>query len=223
MRQFSKVYSSLWTSAKFSKLTDHFDRLVYLYIVTGPHANSSGCYDLKAGYAMADLECEKEAYLKAIDSLSKAGLIETDKGTNTVLIVNWMAFNEPTNAKHAVGVFTQLEAATSEKLKAKRGQELVAVVDAKKYYNDRACGEALHRLSEAYRYTRPDQTRPETTDPDQTQTQIRPRPETREIARAEHGPLSAEGRSGPAPPGRGRSPEGLNVHLLETSFMKGTG
>lgn len=214
MRQFSKVYSTLWTSKKFASLTDQFDKLVYLYIVTGPHANSSGCYDLKAGYACADLECEPEAYRKAIDSLSISGLIETEKGTNTVLITNWMTFNEPTNPKHALGVFTQLEAATSETLKSKRAQELMAVLEAKKYYHDKACGEALHRLSEAYRNTL-DQTRPDLR-PDQTQ--IRPRLETA----VEAVPLCAEGRSGPSPTRGQRSPGAFSSTLLETAYMKGS-
>jgi hypothetical protein len=183
--------------------------LVYLYLLTCPHSNSSGCYDLKEGYATADLDSDAIAYRKAMERLSEVGLIETEEGTNTVLLTNWCEFNEPTNAKHAIGVMAQLDTASSESLKTKRAQELIAIIDAKRYCQDKACGAVLDRLCIAYRKPidglsspRPDQTKSKTRlDQDQT------RPDLEAPARAaDRGGLSEDG--------------GNVSPLLATSFMK---
>ena len=96
MRDFCKVSPSVWKSRKFRALKADSDaRLAYLYILTNPHTNSAGCYDLPAAYACADLEWEMERYAKAIDSLSIAGLVLFDGNESTVLVTNWIKFQFP--------------------------------------------------------------------------------------------------------------------------------
>ncbi|MDP1702603.1 MAG: hypothetical protein Q8L53_16825 [Aestuariivirga sp.] len=151
MRGFSKVYSNLWQSGKFNALTDNQSKLAYLYLLTSPHSNSSGCFDIKTGYATADLNCSEHDYRMAIDSLSKVGLIEVENGLNTILITNWVEFNEPTNAKHSLGVMNHLNAASSNILKTKRVQEFIKIIDAKKHERDPSCGAVLERLCHDYR------------------------------------------------------------------------
>lgn len=151
MREFSKVYRTLWQSRKFSALPDDAARYLYIYILTGPHCNSSGCYDLKLGYAIADLNWPEHDYRKAIHSLSEVGLIEVEEGSPTVLITNWVEFNEPTNAKHALGIMSQLDNASHDRLKTKRAQEFIEVIDNKKQCNDRLVGSALERVCLPYR------------------------------------------------------------------------
>ncbi len=152
MREFSKVYQNIWTSTKFESLPDDGCRLLYLYILTNQHSNSSGCYNLKEGYALSDLHWSPEAYRKAIDSLSIAYLIDIEDGFPTVLITKWVDFNPPTNAKHAIAILAQLDAAASPRLKHKRGQEFTTIIDAKKFTNDRLAGNNLDTLCIPYRY-----------------------------------------------------------------------
>lgn len=203
MREFSKVYQNVWRSVKFRSLPDDNCRLLYLYILTCQHSNSSGCYDLEPGYAMADLKWKEEAYLKAIDSLSRVGLIEVENDLPTVFVTKWTEFNEPTNAKHALSMLGQLDNATSKRLKHKRGQELTKIIDARKYPNDRLCGERLDRTCIAYRIAYHDKScrdldqRPETREGDQTRPETRPDLETR--ASENSPPLAA------APKGGGQS------------------
>lgn len=183
MREFSKVYRTLWQSRKFSALPDDAARYLYIYILTGPHCNSSGCYDLKLGYAIADLNWSEHDYRKAIESLSEVGLIEVEELSPTVLITNWVEFNEPTNAKHALGIMSQLDNASHDRLKTKRAQEFIEVIDNKKQCNDRLVGAALERVCLPYRKPiesvsaprlRP---RPEITDLDQDQIETKTREE----------------------------------------------
>lgn len=147
-RDFSKVSLNLWSSQKFEAIRDSDAlRLLYLYILTSPHSNSAGCYNLKYGYGSSDLHWDVEAYRKAIDSLCDTGLIDFDKDDQTVLIANWVAFNEPTNAKHALGMLKDLERAKSVNLKTIRFWEFDAVIREKRYEKDSVLSAKMHVLA----------------------------------------------------------------------------
>jgi hypothetical protein len=213
MREFSKVYCSLWQSQKFDSLKSNDAKLFYLYLLTNEHSNSSGCYNLKRGYAMADLGITSEDFDRTIIDLSIALLIEVEKGFNTILLTNWVTFNEPTNAKHALGVFNHLEKCSSHSLKIKRAQEFIPIIHRKKLTNDIKCGQALIDLCHGYTY--PCRTETET----ETETETRPREDL------DHSSISEKPPNGilAAAKGRGGLPstkEGALKKLLETPIMK---
>lgn len=214
-RDFSKVASTVWRSRKFRGLKDDDARYVYLYLLTNSHCNSAGCYDMLEGYVIADLEWSGERVRAAMERLSKAFLIDVDEGAETVLIVNWVTFNEPTNAKHAIGVLTQLSSVSSERLKDLRFLEFAKIIEGKKFTNDRAAGGALESLMQAFREGI--RTRPRL-DIDRDQTETRPRLDQTETARGEN----LAGVRAAAPDGASLTPpdEKLNK-LLNTDFLKG--
>lgn len=222
MRGFSKVYSNVWGSSKFNALADNQSKLVYLYLLTSPHSNSSGCFDIKIGYATADLGYSEHDYRMAIDSLAKVGLIEVENGYATTLITNWVEFNEPTNAKHSLGVINHLNAASSTTLKTKRAQEFIKIIDAKKHERDPICGAVLARLCHDYRMAmdRVLAPRPKTLDQDtdlnldQTldlDARENSRPPLRAVAA-----LTGDDASGL----RGIEEKGNVSHLLKTNFLQ---
>jgi len=177
MRDFTKVSPLVWKSQKFRALGDDTDaRLAYLYILTSPHASSAGCYDLPEGYASADLGWQIERYREAIARLTSVGLIEFAEAENTVRITNWVTFNPPTNAKHAMGILSQLRQASSADLKVKTAQEFSRALNEKGFGRDQALSKAIAGFFEAYRKPIPTETETETeteTRPDQDQTETR--------------------------------------------------
>lgn len=169
MRDFSKVSPSVWRSKKFRKLADDTAKLVYLYLLTCPHGNSAGCFDLDPAYACTDLGVDEKAYRKAINSLCKVGLIEFDEDENTVFLINWATFNEPTNPKHAIGLLAKLDSASSARLKLMALEDAWRSIEGKGFDNSDALRKARDTLSKAYREAlAPDQTRP---DLDQKETE----------------------------------------------------
>ena len=102
MRDYAKISTRIWTSRKFQAVDDAA-RLLYLYLHTCQHANSVGCFVLKDLYACADLEWDKKAYRKAIESLSIAGLVGIDRVEPVVRLVGFFKFSPFTNPKHAQG------------------------------------------------------------------------------------------------------------------------
>lgn len=178
MRDFSKVAPNVWKSRKFWLLPDDASRYAYLYLLTSPHANSIGCYDLPSLYACADLRWVSEAYTKAIASITKAGLVEFDGPEETVRITNWMTFNEPTNPKHAHGMLIQLSQASSNRLKLNQFNDFKAVVTRKKYTTDQNLAKAMDIFFEALT----EGIRTETKTEIQTEKESRPDLEKTEMA-----------------------------------------
>lgn len=149
-REFSKVNKRVWSSRKFRDLPDLYARHCYLYVLTCAHGNSAGCFDLPEGYATEDLKWSPDEYRKAFDSLCQAGLIEADRDEATVLITNWCELNEPTNARHAIGMFAQLDQASSRHLKTKRFHEIAAIATAKGYHSDPKAGDGVKAWLDKY-------------------------------------------------------------------------
>jgi hypothetical protein len=171
MRDFSKVSPSVWRSKKFKKLSGEGEKLVYLYLLTCPHGNSAGCFDLDPSYVCADMGITEKAYRKAMDSLSSVGLVLFDETENTVFITNWATFNPPTNVKHAMGLVAQIDGASSCALKAAALRDFKATIEAKGFDSMEALSKTIDRLSIAYAKpidTLSHQTRPER---DQTKTE----------------------------------------------------
>lgn len=221
MRDFAKVSPAVWRSKKFKSLPSMEARFIYLYLLTNPHGNSAGCFDLHPQYASADMNMEIERYLYCLDTVSEAGLIEFDKEENTVLITNWIEFNAPANPKHALGILSQLEQASSARLKQKAFQELRVEIIARKFDQDKAVRNALSAFLIPYG----DGIATETRDQDQTKTESKTRPEgdldAREIPRAPLIAVAALTGDGSAALGGGE-PELPDIphHLLRTNLMR---
>ncbi len=223
MRDFAKVSPTIWRSKKFRSLSSRDAKYIYQYLLTCPHGNSAGCFDLHPMYACADLDMSEIEYRNGIESLVSVGLIEVDVDENTVLIVNWLEFNAPANPKHAMGLLSQLEQASSETLKAKVFHELVAIIRAKKFDREAFVRNAVDVFLKRYGNGIATETRPETeteteTRPDQTETKTETRGKPRTALRT----VAAEGRDGLAPEERGRSPPATSP-LLETDLMRRSG
>lgn len=217
MRDFSKVSPTVWRSQKFRRLTDIHERLIYLYLLTCPHGNSAGCFDLLPGYAAADLGMVEEQYLNRLDTVSKAGLIQFDRAENTVLITGWWKFNAPANVKHAQGILSQLSQASSHQLKLEAYQGIRENLITRKFDRDAAIHNALTTFDKQFAYGIPTETR----DQDQTEKETKPR-ENLDLDHAQNSESLGNGSIATAI-GRGELPsvkEGASKRLLQTSVMK---
>lgn len=211
VREFSKVSPTVWRSKKFRGLPTMEARHVYLYLLTCPHANSAGCFDIHPLYAAADTGLSEEQFRYCIETLCKAGLIEWDEVENTVLISNWVEFNGPQNPKHALGILSQLAQVSSATLRHKAFQELRAEIAHKKFDREAAIRKAMDTFCEPYGDAIATRQRQ---DGDETETrQDETRLETREEnSRSPLRAVAAEGRDGLAASGAER--------LLNTALMR---
>lgn len=103
MREYAKIYTSLWRSRKFTSLESDDARLLYLYLHTCVHSNMVGCFILPDGYATSDLGWDLTRYRQALDSLSAASLVGLNREENVVRIVDFLRHDPFTNKSHAAG------------------------------------------------------------------------------------------------------------------------
>lgn len=218
MRDFVKVSQTVWKSKKFRALPNDDGRYLYLYILTCPHSNSPGCFDLPMSYASGDLRWENDRIKAALDSLCEAALIRFDSEENTVLIENWFEFNSPANPKHAVGMLSQLKQASSDELRLACGKAVEAEIKRKKFDREAFVRGALAAFFEPFGNGIATETRRDG-EGDQTQTETRPRldeTETREEPRPALRAVVAEGPDALATVAVS-TPRPLNPSLLEAA------
>lgn len=103
MRDFTKIAPNLWRSGYFKGLHSDDERYLYIYFMTCPHQDSTGCYHLPDAYACDDMGWPLTKYVAVRDKLIEAGMIDYDPGTNFIKISDWFAFNPPMNSKHLTG------------------------------------------------------------------------------------------------------------------------
>ena len=83
--RYQKVYTQIWNDEKFRKLSER-GKSLFLYLLTAPHSNLIGCYVLRKGYVMEDLEWTSEGLNKALNEVLTEGLISYDEKGGVVLL-----------------------------------------------------------------------------------------------------------------------------------------
>ncbi len=117
MRGFNMVEAGLWHSKSFRALEHSNERLLYLYLKTSPHQNSSGCCRLPAGYACDDLQWTHADYAAALEALVKGGLVLHDTDSDEIFVMDWFGVNVPQNPKHKQGTDKFIAKIQSDRLR----------------------------------------------------------------------------------------------------------
>ncbi|WP_185982840.1 hypothetical protein [Aureimonas mangrovi] len=115
-REFTKVSPNLWRSRRFIGLTDA-GKVLYAYLLTCEHQNSTGCFRLPDGYACADLQWLSEKYAGARDELVEADLIAIDLELSLIFVRRWFKHSPPMNPKHAQGTVKQISEIESDSIR----------------------------------------------------------------------------------------------------------
>ena len=85
---------SFWTDIKVVEDFEPADKLVFLYLMTNPHTNLSGCYEIGMSQMVLETGYPKDKVKKIIDRLEKTlKVIRYDANTREILIINWYKHN----------------------------------------------------------------------------------------------------------------------------------
>ncbi len=95
MAEYGKIERRIWNSETFNRLSDD-GKTFWMYLLTCPHSNMIGCFILKPGYALEDLQWDKKRYKNALSEVLSVklsdgqgiGLIDHDAKHNLILIKN---------------------------------------------------------------------------------------------------------------------------------------
>lgn len=94
MAIYRNIQMSFWTD---SKITDDFtpeEKYLYLYLMTNPHTNLAGCYEISIKQAISETGYSADKIMKLIDQLEKVqNIIRYSKDTKEILLMNWNKYN----------------------------------------------------------------------------------------------------------------------------------
>jgi hypothetical protein len=105
--RYGAVHTQIWQSRSFRSLTDE-GKMLFLYLLTSPHANLTGVYLLPLAYAQEDLCWGQDTMLNALEQLIEAEMVKYDHGARVVCVLNYMKYNPISNQKQATGALNAL-------------------------------------------------------------------------------------------------------------------
>lgn len=99
MAIYRNIQMSFWTD---SKILDDFTsnmKLMYLYLLTNPHTNLCGCYELSKRQMSFEIGFDMATTKDTFKELIDIGCVKYDEDTREVLVTNWHRYNWTSSEK----------------------------------------------------------------------------------------------------------------------------
>ena len=134
MAIYRNVHISFWTDAKVADEMTPEDKYFFLYLLTNPHGNIMGCYELSIKQAEAETGYTKGTVCKLIDRMRDVHhVIDYDKDTREILVIHWYRYNWSASERLKKSLYKTLGTVKTQRFR----DYLQKVVDA--YHNDTLC------------------------------------------------------------------------------------
>ena len=134
MAIYRNVHISFWTDAKVADEMTPEDKYFFLYLLTNPHGNILGCYELPIKQAEAETGYTKGTVCKLIDRMRDVHhVIDYDKDTREILVIHWYRYNWSASERLKKSLYKTLGTVKTQRFR----DYLQKVVDA--YPNDTLC------------------------------------------------------------------------------------
>lgn len=118
MATYRTVYLSYWTD---SKVEDDFtpeDKYFYLYILTNPHTNLCGCYEISMSSMTKETGYNEGSIKRLLDRMENVHqVLQYDKETKEVFIPKWGKYNWANSPKTIQGAVNVASHIKSERLR----------------------------------------------------------------------------------------------------------
>ena len=91
---------SFWTDTKIADNFTTDEKLLYLYLLTNPHTNLCGCYEISINQMSAEIGFKKETIKRMLERLQNEhqSVIYSEE-TKEVLLLNWHKYNWTSSEK----------------------------------------------------------------------------------------------------------------------------
>lgn len=119
MAIYRNIQMSFWTDSKVSDDLTPEDRYFYLYLLTNPHTNLAGCYEISTRQAAYETGYNKETVEKLLDRFRDIHRIAIYNGdTREVLVVNWHKYNWTSSEKFRKPLLKEIELIKCQEFKS---------------------------------------------------------------------------------------------------------
>lgn len=120
MAYYRQIYMTFWSDAKIDEDFSPEDKYFYLYLLTNPHTNLCGCYEVGIKAIASETGYNRDTVEKLLRRMEEHGVIRYDRSTKEVLLLNWHKYNWSKSADTLKGV----EKETAQ-VKSKAFQEML--------------------------------------------------------------------------------------------------
>lgn len=111
MAVYRVLQMAFWTD---SKVDDDFtpeDKYFYLYLLTNPHTNLAGCYEVSMKQMTRETGYNEDTIMRLLKRMeSEHNVIRYSKETKEVLILNWSKYNWTASEKYRKPLLSNIEA-----------------------------------------------------------------------------------------------------------------
>ena len=105
MAIYRNISMNFWTD---SKVDDDFtpeDKYFYLYLLTNPHTNICGCYEVSMKQMCRETGYNEDTVRRLLDRMEhQHGVVRYSQATKEILVVNWHKYNWTKSEKMLIGV-----------------------------------------------------------------------------------------------------------------------
>ena len=110
MAAYRNIQLSFWTD---SKVADDFtpeDKYFYLYLLTNPHTNTCGCYELSINQMSVETGYSKDTVERLIDRFALVHkVIRYSRENKEMLLINWRKYNWTSSDKLRISIFNTIK------------------------------------------------------------------------------------------------------------------
>lgn len=94
MAVYRNISLSFWTDSKVDESFTPEDKYFYLYLLTNPHTNLCGCYEISKRQMSIETGYNIETVTHLLERFEKVhGVIRYDYQTRELLVINWSKYN----------------------------------------------------------------------------------------------------------------------------------
>lgn len=110
MAIFRNIQMSFWTDPKIADDFAPEDKYLYLYLLTNPHTNLCGCYEISFKQIADETGYSKQTVEKLITKIEKEHhVIVYSKKTRELLLVNWSKYNWTSSEKFRIPLGKEIQ------------------------------------------------------------------------------------------------------------------
>ena len=96
MRDYGKVFTSIWASTTFRSMSED-GRALALYLLTCPHGTITGAFRMPDGYVCEDLQWGSERVQEGFAELFRNGFANRCEASKWVWVCKYLEWNQPEN------------------------------------------------------------------------------------------------------------------------------
>ena len=118
MAIYRNISVNFWTDAKIDDEFTPEDKYFYLYLLTNPHTNITGCFEIGMKQMARETGYNEETIKRLIKRMEEThNVIRYDKRTKEIFIINWCKYNWSKSEKLATAVLKVADHIKSKQFK----------------------------------------------------------------------------------------------------------